>query len=557
MPFIESKDMNMRKLLEPAQTAYKVPLYQRAYAWQEDQWQALINDVKSLDKTQPLFLGSVVVVPESLHHAGVNYLEVVDGQQRLATLLIWFSAIRDSEMEKKNIDFANHINNTFLFSRDFDGTIEKLIPKLTLGERDNKTFLAILNREGNIQNDLISKCYSFFKREANYSTLINTLLDSVFIIQINALDHFNAFRLFETLNDRGLELSAVDLIKNYILMQLTAKKVDPQIIEQTIQNWNDMYQKVGDNEPVKFLRRYTMSRFQGKITETKLYETIKSKIQILNISKIVEFVKDINYNASIYKKIIDRGFSYAEINTALSHLSMVEVSPSYTLLLRLFSLFEDKKIDISRMLEILQMIETFHIRWGICGQATAALDQIYSDLSNKIKDIDSDLYVIEVKDRFTKELKSAADDATFEKNFKTRSFRPSELRTKYILWKLSDPTGETIPDINVIETEHIMPQSLSVEWYKYLVEKTGKAHQDIRLSWGEHLNLIGNLTIIKGEWNARDSNKLFEVKKKDYAKSEFAASSNLNNFNNWSFEKIEERSSTLSKKALSIWAWEF
>ena len=557
MSFIVSVDMSVRKLLQSSQEAYKVPLYQRPYAWQEDQWLDLIDDIRSLTAGQDLFLGSVVVVPQDLHRAGVNYFEVVDGQQRLATLLIWFSAIRDSEIENGNFSFADYINGTFLFSREFEGNTQRLIPKLALGDRDNNTFFKILNHEDHVQDDLISECYNFFKEHACESSLIDTLLDSVYIIHINAMNHFNAFRLFETLNDRGLELSAVDLIKNFILMRLTYQDAKKQIIDQTIQNWNEMYQKIGKNEPVKFLRRYTMSRYKGKIAETKLYETIKTKAQDFSIDQIVDFMKDVNSKASIYKKIIDYGFSSPEINTALSHLAMVEVGPSYTLLMRLFSFFENGKIQKTQILEVLQMIETFHIRWGICGQATAALDQIYNDISNDIGNDNSDHFVRLVRERFTKELKSGADDITFERSFKTRSFRSSELRTKYILWKLSDPTGETIPDINIIETEHIMPQTLSNDWYVYLIEKTGKTREEIRSMWEEHLNRIGNLTIMRGDWNTRDSNKLFEVKKIDYGNSEFPTTSDLAGLSTWSFNEIEGRSVMLSQKAIAKWKWKF
>lgn len=496
-------------------------------------------------------------MPQDLHRAGVNYYEVVDGQQRLATLLIWFSAIRDSENEKGNTQLAEHINKTFLFSREFDGNEEKLIPKLSLGNQDNRTFLRILKHEGSTQDDLLLECYSFFKRQASESKLLNTLLDNIYIIHINAKNHFNAFRLFETLNDRGLELSAVDLIKNFILWQLALLKAKEVTIDMTIQNWNEMYQKIGNNEPVKFLRRYTMSRYKGKIAETKLYEAIKTKVQGLAVEQIVDFVKDINSKASIYKKIIDNGFSSPEINMSLSHLAMVEVGPSYTLLMKLFSFFEDGRIQKSQILEAMRMIETFHIRWGISGKATSALDQIYSDISNDIGNDNLEDFLSLIRARFTKELKSGADDITFERSFITRSFRSSELRTKYILWKLSDPTGETIPDLNIIETEHIMPQTLSNEWYNYLIQRTGKAHEEIRLMWEENLNRIGNLTIIKGDWNARDSNKLFDVKKADYVNSEFTATNGLEAFDGWDFDKIEERSNTLSQKALLKWAWEF
>ena len=557
MPFIESLDFTLRRMLEPSQTAYKVPQYQRPYAWQEDQWEDLLDDVESLMTGQELFLGSVVVIPKDKHRAGINYFEVVDGQQRLATLLIWFSAIRDSEIERGNQSFAEYIDTTFLFIKEFVGDAWKSIPKLTLGEPDNDTFLKILNRQNVNQKDLIFECYNFFRKKASKSDLLNILLDRIFVIHINAMDNFNAFRLFETLNDRGLELSAVDLIKNFILMRLTSQGAKDDIVNQTIHNWNEMYQKIGNDEPVKFIRRYTMSRYKGKVAETKLYETIKTKTQNFSIDQIVDFVRDINSKASIYKKIINKEFYDQDINRSLSHLSMIEVGPSYTLLMKLFSFYEEGKIQKSKIIEVLDMIETFHIRWGICGQATAALDQIYSDISSDIGEGNSVDFVRLVRERFTKELKSGAEDITFERNFKNRSFRTSELRTKYILWKLSDPTGETIPDINSIETEHIMPQTLSKEWYDYLIDNLKKSPEEIKVMLEENLNRIGNLTIMKDAWNTRDSNKLFDIKKSDYQNSEFVATKNLANFGKWTFDEIEKRSTLFSKKALEKWPWKF
>ncbi len=556
MSFIDPTDMSIRTLLMPAQTAYKVPLYQRPYAWKEEQWQDLIDDVKGLND-QELFLGSIVVVPQGKHHAGVNYFEVVDGQQRLTTLLIWFSAIRDLELEKGNEKKANYIDETFLFSKEFERNEPISIPKITLGLRDNIAFVKILKRQKNAQENLITDCYKFFKKQTYDSDLMDRLLDNIYLIHINAMSYVNAFRLFETLNDRGLELSAIDLIKNFILMHLTSENAKEEIINQTIENWNEIYQKLGKSDPVQFLRRYTMSNYKGKITETRLYETIKTKVQDLEVGDLVEFVKDINYKASIYEKIISESFGDEKVNNALSNLAMVEVGPSYILLMKLFAFLEEGKCQKPQIIEVLRMVETFHIRSGICGKTTSKLDQIYNELSNEISESNLNNLVNLVNERFTKELKLEADNISFERSFKTRSLKPSELRSKYILWKLSDPTGETIPDLSVIQTEHIMPQTLSPEWYSYLGLKTGKNNEEIKSIWEEYLNRIGNLAIIKNEWNARDSNKLFEVKKMDYMKSEFASTSDLASLDMWSFNEIDERSNELCQKALEKWSWKF
>ena len=98
------------------------------------------------------------------------------------------------------------------------------------------------------------------------------ILNNISIVHINAFNHFNAFRLFETLNDRGLELSAADLIKNFLLMKVSK---DEEALNDVINQWNEMYDKVRDREPVKFIRRYFLANYKGKISESRLYEEVR------------------------------------------------------------------------------------------------------------------------------------------------------------------------------------------------------------------------------------------------------------------------------------------
>ena len=100
-------------------------------------------------------------------------------------------------------------------------------------------------------------------------------MNQVSIVHINAIDEYNAFRLFETLNDRGLELSAVDLIKNDLLRRVSRNR---ELFDELVNTWNEMYEKVRDLEPVKFLRRYVLANFSGKTSESRLYERLREII---------------------------------------------------------------------------------------------------------------------------------------------------------------------------------------------------------------------------------------------------------------------------------------
>jgi len=111
-------------------------------------------------------------------------------------------------------------------------------------------------------------------------------------------------------------------------------------------------------------------------------------------------------------------------------------------------------------------------------------------------------------------------------------------------------------DINEIETEHIMPQTLSEQWIDDLQKQTGKDKNQITALHEEMLNHIGNLTIIKETWNRSMSNRVFAQKQTDYIKSEFSITKKLQKDNQWAFDDIESRSKRFSEKAVEIWKWE-
>lgn len=560
MPFIEAREITLQKMLSPVNEAYKVPLYQRPYTWDEDQWEDLFEDITELKDDEKHFLGFIVVVPEGEHRLGVNYFQIIDGQQRLATLLIWLSAIRDIARENGNDELAKYLTDTYLFAKELEGNKEKRIPKLGLGKLDEEPFQKIL--EGNLRGvelvknkHLIFKCYEYFRNRITDENLWQKLLNNILIVHVNTYNYFNAFRLFETLNDRGLELSAADLIKNFVLMKTSA---DEDIFSITINEWNEMYSKVRNYEPVKFIKRYILSNWKGKISEKKLYDIISLKLRDEKIENVCEFVKSLNSSATVYKKLIECSLSSEKLNRKLEELHLIEVGPSFTLLLKIVPYFENDQLSEEELFEIMEMIETFHIRWGICGLTTSKLDQIYNEICIELQNRRSEEFKKIISQRLYQEIiKNNIDDEIFKKSFALRNFKANERRTKYILWKLSEPTGETIFNINEIHVEHIMPKNLSSDWIDYLTKETCKREEEIIALHEENLNKIGNLTIIKGDWNKIISNKLFDKKKEEYKKSEFQITKTLTSYSKWTFDEIKNRTEELAEKALNQWRWKW
>jgi len=549
MSFIDANEISLQDFLIKSTEIFRLPLYQRPYAWTKDQWADLLDDVLSLPKDDSHFFGAIVVVPSEESIQGFNSFYVIDGQQRLATILIWLSVIRD-QMEEKNGGLAKYISNSFLFSNAFYNGKQTFLPKFELGEYDNKNLKNIL--EGNVKETEhpIYRCYEFSQYPDDIWTI---LLNNIYIVHINAHNYFNAFKLFETLNDRGLELSAADLIKNYLLMRTSSNK---EIFKTCINEWEEMYQKVRDKSPVKFIRRYILSSYKGVVSENNLYKYVRSRLENNNPELNLQFARYLNSSASIYKKIFESSFNDNTINKRLNDLKTIEVSPSFTLLIYILPLYEEGKIEKNIILDIFDMIEAFHIRWGICGQSTNRLDHIYNEICNGLEQKNLGDYKKYIEGKLSKYVKEYVDDESFKRNFASRNFKFGEQRTKYILWKLDDPTGETILDINEVETEHIMPQTLSDQWIKYIKTKTGLDQNKIFSLQENWINNIGNLTIIKGNWNRSMSNRLFEKKKEDYIKSTFKITKELSYVYNWLFEDIEDRGNKFAEKAIKIWKWE-
>jgi len=559
--FIDPKETDIRGLFS-TQQVHKVPLHQRTYTWKKDQWEELFDDIAQLSDEETHFLGSIVVIPDQLK-LGVNFFQIQDGQQRLATIVILMSVLRDLAEEKK----IQGSYQDYLYAKDYNGN---LIPRLQLSKLDNDALMCILEKKHRRDSHPIFDCYAYFQNrikkdfqnnlEGAIKELWSKLLERVYLVHINAFNDFNAFQLFETLNDRGLELSAVDLIKNFILQKVSG---DEHKLEDCVSLWTEMFANVRDIEPIKFFRRYVLSSFKGKVSEKRLNKTLRSIIEKekWDTEKILNFVKDLDQKSIIYSHIHKADFQDAiEINKKLQDLQLVEVSPSYTLLLKLFPFYENALLSKENIIEVLEMIETFHIRWGVCGQSTSSLDTIYNeichDLSTTSNSTDSMGILHSIMSRLDKEIKANVDYTVFKDNFLKRPFKPSERRTTYILWRLSKPTGETTININEIQTEHIMPQTLSNDWIKYLEDKTNLSENEIREKYKEYGDRIGNLTIIKGKWNESMSNRLFEEKKKDYKNSEFSITNKLCDWNDWTFDEIEKRSGKLAKLAVEeIWKW--
>ncbi|AOT72788.1 DUF262 domain-containing protein [Geosporobacter ferrireducens] len=547
---ITADEISIHDLLNNKNEIYSIPVYQRAYEWGKDQLEDLWEDISSLADDEDIhFLGSIVVVSD-IHKKSFNRFEIVDGQQRITSILLFLIAIRDLYLENGNENNAKYINDNYIYSSNFDSKKSKL----QLGRNDNSIFEMLVERipiPSELRNRKVYIAYSYFKTKlesqiVNLRQITDKLLFSVSLVLIGTNSYYDAFRLFETLNNRGLELSAVDLIKNDILSKISNNNF---LLNRGIELWDNLIKNLSSQniDKVKFFRHYLFSTESGIVSKPKLYSKYQDLIE--KNDDLVGFLEDMFLKSEIYRKIYNSIIGSKHVNYQIAIINRIEISTSYTLLLKLFS---EHNMTDDTICSILKAIEIFSLRRSICNTTTRDLDRIFNHLAihsfsqeNPVK------YIVEYLKTRT------PSDEEFFSSFKDRDFLRDD-QTKYILESIenfitNNTNEKTMNNRQDVHIEHIMPVEIHSgnakksfgDWEYYLGEDATK-HKSF-------VNRIGNLTLLGSGLNISASNNPFQAKTKIYSYSNIQITKKLCNYEKWGLKEISKRGEELAKAALLIW----
>lgn len=546
---IDTKRLSIGKMLGSVNEVYRIPLYQRTYNWGKDQWNDLWEDLIKLEGEETHFLGSVITIG-SERKKGFSYFEVVDGQQRITTTLIALTAIRDlaEEIDK---DRAGYINNYFLKS----STIDDQEAKLILGRKDNKVFKRLVEKrvtKEEAKTEKIVQAYFFFKEKLQeqgiqWQNVYTRLLESFDLVLMVTDSYYDAFRLFETLNNRGLSLSSVDLIKNYLLSTIASNET---MLEECIEIWDRIIENIEEiesvrHDKVRFFRHYLFSIEYGIVPIPKLYSRFQKLID--NTDNILNLVEDIWLKSEVYVKLYNGILGVKKVDERLHTLVRIEATTCYPLLIKCVSM----ELKNEQLLKILKAIEVFTLRRSICNISTRDIDRIYNHLALEAFDKEDPInYIIGYLQKRT------PSDTEFYLSFQNRDFTRSP-QTKYILEMIENAlTNNTkeklISSRTDVHIEHIMPRELRKR--SKVIVSTWEKELGSRAS--EHqlfVNRIGNLTLLGSELNIGASNNPFEEKKQRYGQSNILLTKELCKKKIWDFDEILSRSKYLAGIAKKIW----
>ena len=548
---------------------FTVPDYQRLYSWTESQWEEFWNDLTSIAEEDTHFLGSIVVIQHQGKFDELTKLELVDGQQRITTISLLLRVMREYYQKHSETGLSEMIDTNYLHETDFDND---QYPKLSLSRFENDDYQELLDgdpEEVNEESQLRQANEYFHERvfECDIETvdqLRKRLLGSMTLVVVECDSAGSAFRLFETLNNRGLELSAVDLMKNALLQVASDRYggTNRDTYEHIREQWERVLENVvyEINNPDRFFRHYMMSRpdpdVEGSVTSRTLYDTFRSLIDDrlpAERTTLVEYVDGMVETSELYVGLtkadadVFSGRPQKQINRRLRNLNDIQSSHSRTLLLRTFEEFD----EYSDVLSVLRLLEVFMVRWRISGNQTGSkLDRIFSELCSNAFDTTDPLKAIQMR---------LAEEAPGDDEFRSRltnSDFSRNAQTKYLLDTIERhhymESGEGKEyDRATVDIEHIAPQqAFSAKKYSTWrnVLGVGKAE------FNQYRNRLGNLTLLEGRLNETAKDNPFEQKKDQYKLSDFQMTQDIRErYDEWTVEEIEDRSERLADIGAEIW----
>ena len=496
------------ELIAKENRQFKIPVYQRSYDWRPSQCKRLYEDIiHSIDKGLDNHFTGTVVYINSKYSSSHSEEIVIDGQQRITTILILLKALHDKAISSDDIELRRSIE-TYILNRNGEYQA-KLIPVKNDFQDYNKLMMDDV--------ELLSHGSNFYQNYKIFSKLIDESLDKglslrqvlegikkllVVEIVLNEADGDNPQAIFESINSTGLDLTLSDQIRNFILM--TDKDQD-RLFEQY---WVPIQESIGKNHLSDFFVTYLNMSTTENIKLENTYEKFKKYFYENNLNS-EEILNELKHYSQLYKVLITNSENYSdEVNKYSDDLRILNQSTIYPFLLKVLDDHSTDRLSNDELVKVLRFFVVYSLRRIIVGIPSNTLRSLYKTLYKRV---------------FTNEDKyeNYYDSITnFFINVKNRDALPSEEEfkqqllidklyqkrnvCKYILSTIENASSNEKVDVSDLTIEHVMPQSLPIDWKDYL----GAEAELIR---DKYLHTIGNLTITG--YNSELSARPFDQKK--------------------------------------------
>ena len=543
--------------IEPNKKQYCIPVFQRDYAWTEEQCTKLFEDiVMAYKKDRPHFCGSFVYAPLGSKKHIDSYI-IIDGQQRFTTLYILIKALADSADNDRDKEALQR----YLYNEDkFDryGLDEKSKLKLKPVKTDNDQLLLLMSgkieqmdksRRGIIYHNymLFMQLIKSFLEEssANSVLMINDGIEKLICADIRLDTEDNAQEIFERINSTGIKLGLADLIRNYILMTDTDQERLYEEYWLTVQNL--LPDKLLDN----FFIDYLNMKSDGFVKESEAYKSFK-QVYVEGKYDNEKMLQEILHYAKQYYVFCYGSSDFgAEVNKALAGLRKLKQTTVYLFLFRVFDDYENGIINKNELARVLKMLLSYSIRRLVCEIGSNTLRGLYKTLYGRVfeQKENKNTYYDSLVSFFLQQTSknTIPSDNEFMTALQEKNLYSKNALCKYLLCAIENQGKETL-DTENLSIEHIMPQNknLSMSWQKMLGENWQSVHE-------KYLHTLGNLTLTG--YNSELGDKPFEKKKEKLEETITHIAvlySDVKDKSEWNSVNMEKRAKRLAEIILKL-----
>lgn len=548
---MEAAEARVQKVLEGAKQ-FLVPHFQRPYSWREREWRVLWDDLVELlaeDDPKPHFLGSIVSAPARAVPEGVEKRLLIDGQQRLTTIVLLLALVRERASEVGNAKLADRVVDLILNRHEEGADRYKLLPTQgeTVQESDRDALVAIIDGREHSSTSGIEEARTYFNNKLRRADapgldgLLKVITSKLTLVSIILDEKDNPHRIFESLNGKGRPLSQADLIRNYFFMRLPAPEH-----EQVYRGlWQPMQRRLGEDSLTEFVRHYLM-HFGQVVKESDIYSTLKERIDSSD-GKPREHLEELARFAEHYEVLLHpEKAPTAAIRDRLLRLRRMEVTVAYPFLLPLYADFAAGALTADQLGGVLDVIETYVVRRFVCGLPTHGLNKVFTPLFQQVR---KHRDMVEGTKTILAERACPGDDEFRERLDNAKLYGSGERRVKtlIILGRLEAALGHKEQvDTSALTIEHVMPQTLTDWWKAHLGDEWEDDH-------GQLLHTLGNLTLTN--YNPELSNKSFPEKRALLAQSHVELNRYFNEVAHWNEGEIRRRADALTDLALTVWPY--
>ncbi len=588
---ITPTSLSINQLFGSTNEQYVIPSYQRRYSWRERQVWELIDDIELIEDSDTHLLGSIVCLAGH-HMAGLNKLELVDGQQRLTSITILLECIRQRLEREGEADEAAEVGR-LLSAKALGG---KPLRKVALDSIDSAEFNRLVQGDQGeeIQNHRMRLAFDIIrewvgdKSMDELGSFLYRLKNQAMVIRLDVSEAKDAFKLFETINNRGLRLSPTDIIKNFLLGN--AARFGPDALQSARTSWAALIVYLDGTSSDAFFRYYLMALERTRITAAEVVVVFKDVFmrQVTEAAALPErhlypdaeeieddepdalasdgsasgietsssdqisfkdFLARLVQSAKVYGELVLVKTGDARIDRHLRNLSMIKAVQTYGFLMHL----RLRGCGDKQFREVLRLTESFVLRRHVCRERTNETEALFARLCG----IDPEAPLQPTKEAYRALCPS---DDKFREEFASASF-PAKLidRARYCLERIEAAKHGEHDELQVlgaddVHVEHIIPQKIKTkrakdefgDWAIYLGNNAEAQHP-------KYVSRIGNMTLFAGALNIGASNNPFGRKRQAYKESGILLTKEIARQKDFKFKNVDQRSKDLAVVAVTLW----